>query len=151
MLYARRPSVWSSRTDLTADGKLITSWKWQAFSRTLDLDLDGRRYRVVSSGVVRARFELVDDRVLAVAGAERVGSGRWTLDADGRSHEFRRRSIWSPEQQMMSGDTVIGHVRVTGGWRGAVEADLPWLSRPAQVFVVVAVTAVWAAAQHGSS
>lgn len=39
--------------------------------------------------------------------------------------------------------TKFGSIRRTGFWNGRVEADLPTLSLPAQIFVVGVMVTIW--------
>jgi hypothetical protein len=151
VLHAHRPRLWSSRYEVVVDGTACGTWVWRAFARTAELDLAGYRYAVEASGVLRTRYRLVDGWGKELARTESPGRATWVLHADGRPHTFRRPSVWKRDHEMVAGEQVIGHVRLTGGLRGEVEADLPWLSLPAQVFTVVVLLAVWAAEDSTST
>ncbi|HYH32951.1 MAG TPA: hypothetical protein VD903_21475 [Pseudonocardia sp.] len=150
MLHARRTSVWKSTYEITADGRPIATWTGRAWKAGGRFELDGRPYEV-SANAWGNRFEMSAVHGGPVASAERVGRKHWTVDADGRTYRFRRASLLSADQILLDGEREAGWIRKTSVWRSDAEADLPGLSLPAQVFVLVVVLRMWEAAAAAAS
>jgi hypothetical protein len=150
MLKARKVSVWRGRYDLTLDGRPLGQWDGRVWRSGGTLDLAGRRYDV-SSNVWGTRFEMADQVGVVVARADRVGRKRWTVEADGRSYEFRRVSWWRSEEALIAAGQQVGSIRRLSVWRSDAEADLPGLSLPLQVFVFVVVLTMWDAQAASSA
>lgn len=142
MLKARKISAWRGRYDLTLDGQALAHWDGRVWRSGGTLDLAGRRYDV-SSNVWGTRFEMTDQVGVVVARAGRVGRRQWTVEADGRSYQFRRVSWWRAEEALIADGRKVGSVRRPSVWRSDAEADLPGLSLPVQVFVLVVVLTMW--------
>jgi hypothetical protein len=69
------------------------------------------------------------------------------VQADGRTYEFRRASFWRSEQELLVDGVKAGSLRRKSTWSGAIEADLPGMPIPIQVFVVGVQIALWQAEQ----
>jgi len=78
-----------------------------------------------------------------IASANHVGRTNWTVEADGRTYEFRRASVWRQEEELHSRGRSVGSVRRTSLWRGDAVADLPGLPLSVQVFVLAVVLTKW--------
>lgn len=141
MLTARTTSLWRGTYEIAVDGRRVTTWTPKVWSGGGEFDLDGRRYAFTGKGL-GSRYVLTADGE-PVARAERVGRRDWTLRQGGRTHTFRRASIWNGDQLLVDGDRVLGAVRRTGRWRGDAEADLPGLDLPVQVFALTVVLTLW--------
>lgn len=141
MLEARKASLWKSRYDITENGRHIATWEPTLWKTGGGFELNGRRYEV-RGNLSGTRYGMVADDGSPVASADRVWRRRWTVEADGRTYEFRRAS-WRQDQELILGDQRVGLVRRTSLWRSDASADLPGLSLPAQVFVLVVVLTVW--------
>jgi hypothetical protein len=77
-----------------------------------------------------------------------VGRKSWTVEADGRTYEFRRASWWRQEEELHSGGLPVGSVRRKSIWRGDAVADLPGLPLPVEVFVLAVVLTKWDAESY---
>jgi hypothetical protein len=141
MLTARSTSPWRGTYAISADGRPVTTWTPKVWTAGGEFDLGGRRYAFAGRGF-GSRYALTADGV-PVAQADRVGRKDWTLTEGGRTHTFRRASVWRSEQLLVDGDRVLGGVRRTGRWRTDAEADLPGLDLPVQVFALTVVLTLW--------
>jgi hypothetical protein len=142
MLMARKPSVWRGRYELLADGRVISVWEPRVWRTAGSFELAGRRYEVTGNAW-GTRYTMTDQVGMAVATADRVGRKRWTVSAEGRTYQFQRPSWFRSEERLLSGDQPVGSVRRVSVWRGDTVADLPGLSLPVQVFVLVVVLTMW--------
>ena len=142
MLVATKSGIFGRTYDIALDGHPVAAWNPRFWRSGGDLTLAGTTYRVDATTFTN-RFTMRDAHGAEVATAEKAGRKHWTVVADGRSHRFRRASIWSNRQDLLVGDTVVGSIRRTGFWSGRVEADLPSLALPAQVFVVGVMITTW--------
>lgn len=142
MLEATKSGPFARRYDITVDGRSVASWSQTLWRSGGDIVLAGDTYRVDAARFSN-RFTMTDQFGRVVATAERVGRRQWTMVADGRTHQFRRASIWSYRQDLMLGDNSVGFIRRTGIWNARIEADLPTLSHPAQVFLVGVMVTTW--------
>lgn len=142
MLEARKVSLWRSRYELASDGQPITMWEGRLWRGGGAFELAGRRYEVSSNAWV-TRFEMTDQFGMIVAAADRVGRKRWTVEANGRSHQFQRASLWRSEEVLVADGRPVGSVRRPSMWRGDAVADLPNLPLPVQVFVLTVVLTMW--------
>jgi hypothetical protein len=86
---------------------------------------------------------MADSTGTVVATAARVGRRNWTVTANGHTYQFRRPSYWRHEERLVVGDRAVGTVRRTSMWRSDVEADLPGLPVPMQIFTVAVVLTRW--------
>ena len=143
MLIARKTSVWSSSYEITEDDRPLGRWDPSGWRYGGRLTVDGREFRV-GANMWGTRYEMTDGDGRVVAAAARVGRRHWTLTADDRTYEFRRASMWRPDQQLVSGDQVQGSIRKLSTWRSDASVDLPGLPRLVQVFALVTVLATWA-------
>jgi hypothetical protein len=78
-----------------------------------------------------------------IASADRVGRKNWTVEADGRTYEFRRASLWRQEEELHSEGPSVGSVRRKSIWRGDAVADFPGLPLSVQVFVLAVALTKW--------
>jgi hypothetical protein len=141
MLTAHHTSFWRGTYAIALDGRPITTWTPKVWSGGGVFDLDGRHYAFRGKGW-GSRYALERDGT-PVARADRVGRARWTLQTGGRTHTFRRGSIWRGDQLLVDGDRVLGGVRRTGWWNSDAEADLPGLDLPVQIFALTVVLTLW--------
>lgn len=142
MLQARKIGRWKNRYRITAAGTPVATWDGSIWKVGGELDLDGRRYRV-RGNMWGTRYGMATEDGVAVAAADRVGRRRWTVEADGRTYEFRRASMWRQEEELQSGGQRVGSVKRTSMWRGDAVAELPGLPVPVQVFVLAVVLTMW--------
>jgi hypothetical protein len=141
MLQARKVGFWRRSYELVADGEPLATWTGRVWRGGGTVDLAGRRHEVAANAW-SSRFEMTDETGLVVASADRVGRKRWTVAADGRTYRFQRASWWRSEELLDDGDQPVGSVRRVG-WRSSAVADLPGLSVPVQVFILVVILAKW--------
>jgi hypothetical protein len=74
-----------------------------------------------------------------------------SVEADGRTYEFRRASMWRQEEELHSEGLRVGSVKRTSLWRGDVVAELPGLPLPVQIFVLAVVLTMWDAQSAAAS
>jgi hypothetical protein len=141
-MEARKISVWRSRYSVTEQGREITVWDSSVWKSGGEFALDGRRFQVRSSAW-GSKYAMVDDVGAVVASAGRVGRKRWTVEAAGQTYQFRRKSFWGNEEELVLGDTRVGSVRKTSFWRGDVAVELPGLATALQIFVLGVVIRMW--------
>jgi hypothetical protein len=150
MLTAERTSFWKSRYTLIEDGVPLTVWGASTWSSGGTFELGGRAYRV-RSNAWGSRWSLLDDGGGVVAEAERFGHKKWRVLSAGRVYEFRRRTLFGFDQELVDGDRSVGVIRQTSGWSGSLSADLPGLPLPVQIFVLgIVISQFLAAAAAGS-
>jgi hypothetical protein len=142
MLEATRSGVLAHRYEIRVDGTPVAEWNPRFWRGGGEIVLAGQRYRVDATTWTN-RFTMTDASGTTVATAEKAGRKNWTVVADGKPHRFRRASIWGNRQNLMIGDNAVGSIRKTGLLGTRVEAELPTLSLPAQVFVVGVMVATW--------
>jgi hypothetical protein len=142
MLEATRQGFLGSRYDIHTDGRPVATWNSKFWRSGGEITLAGHPYHVDATTFTR-KFTMRDAHGTVVATAEKAGRKDWTVVADGKPHRFRRSSIWGNRQDLLVGDNTVGSIRRTGFWRNTVEADLPTLSLPAQVFVIGVMVTVW--------
>ncbi|WBB53564.1 hypothetical protein [Verrucosispora sp. WMMD573] len=141
-MEARRVSVWRSRYVVTDRGREIAVWDSSVWRSGGEFELEGRRFQV-RSNAWGTRYTMVDDAGAPVASADRVGRKRWTVEAAGQTYQFRRKSIWGGEEELVLGDTRVGSVRKTSVWRGDIAIELPGLATALQLFVFGVVVSMW--------
>lgn len=134
--------MWKNRYDITADGEQLATWDESSWKTGGTLELGGRHYEV-RANMWGTRYELVDGDGTSIASADRVGRKSWTVEADGRTYEFRRVSMWRQEEELRSDGQRVGSVRRKSIWRGDAVADLPGIPRPVEVFVLAVVLTMW--------
>jgi hypothetical protein len=144
MLTAQRMSMWRARYRLVADGREAAVWEPSWWRIGGNFEIDGRRFQVRHNGW-GGTYRLLDEADYEVAVVERAGRKHWTLRADGRVYEFRRASLWGNQQELLAQGVKAGSIRRTSAWKGTVEADLPGLPLPLQIFVVGVQIARWEA------
>jgi hypothetical protein len=103
----------------------------------------GRRQYRVTSNAFATRYEMVDQTGMVVASAKRVGRKNWTVEAEARTHHFRRASVWREEQELLVDGQRVGSVRRPSMWRTDAIADLPTLPLATQIFVLCVVLTMW--------
>src|SRR4051794_18714263 len=101
-MEARKISVWGRRYRGTDRGRESTAWDSSFLKGGGEFELDGRRFRI-HSNAWRTKYTMVDDAGTVIASADRVGHKRWTVQAGGQTHHFRRKSIWSNEEELVLG------------------------------------------------
>lgn len=84
-----------------------------------------------------------------------TGQGPWSPQPTGRVagggpqrragqiYRFRRRSVWSSEEELILGDTRVGSVRKTSFSRGDVAIELPGFPTALQLLVFGVVISMW--------
>jgi hypothetical protein len=142
MVKATRVSVWSKQYHVEVDGRRVTTWDGSWWRTGGTFTLDDRPYSV-RGNAWGTEFTMADSTGIVVATAARLGRRSWTVTADGQTYQFRRPSYWRHEERLVVGDREVGTVRRTSMWRSDVEADLPGLSVPVQIFTVAVVLTRW--------
>lgn len=142
MLRAEKVGFWRNRYELTVDGLLLTTWDRSMWKASGSFELDGRCYEI-RANLWGSRYGMVTEDGTAVASADRVGRRRWTIEADGRTYEFQRVSIWRREEALHLEGSRVGSIRRTGGWRSDTIAELPGLPIPTQVFALIVTLTRW--------
>jgi hypothetical protein len=150
MLTAERTNMWRGRYRLVADGREVAVWDPSWWRLGGDFMVDGHRFQVRSSGWATS-YKMLDEAGNEVAVVEKPGRKHWTARADGRVYEFRRSSLWGKRQEMLVGGVGVGSIRRTSPWRGDIEADLPGMPLPIQIFVVGVQIARWQAQQAAAT
>nr|WP_296064305.1 hypothetical protein [uncultured Actinoplanes sp.] len=150
MLTAERWGMWRGRYRMLADGNEVAVWDPSWWRTGGDFEVDGHRFQVRANGW-GTKYRMLDEAGNEVALAERPGRKHWTVHADGRTYEFRRASFWGNRQELLSGGVTVGSLRRTSAWTGAIEADLPGMPLPVQIFVVGAQIARWQAQQSAAT
>jgi hypothetical protein len=143
-MEARKISAWKGHYVVTDGGREIATWDTSVWKSGGVFELDGRRFEVRSNGWGN-KYTMTDESGAVVAAADRVGRRRWTVEADGQTYQFRRRSFWRSEEELLLGDNAVGTVRRTSTWRSDVAVELPTLPRAVQLFVLGVVLSKWAA------
>ncbi|WP_250036029.1 hypothetical protein [Paractinoplanes maris] len=143
-MEARKLSVWKSKYQVTDRGREIATWDSSVWKTGGEFTLDGRRFQV-RSNAWGSKYAMKDDTGTIVAAADRVGRKRWTVSADGQTYQFRRKSFWASEEELVLGDTRVGSVRKASFWGGTVEVELPTLTPALQLFVLGVVISKWEA------
>lgn len=150
MLSARKISLWKNRYEIAADGKRLATWDGSNWKHGGHFDLDGRRYDV-RGNMWGSKYGMAAEDGTPVVAAERVGRKRWTVEAGGQTYEFQRASMWRHEEELHSAGLRVGSIKRANMWRSDVEADLPGLPLPVQVFVLVVVLTMWDAADASAA
>ena len=142
MLEAKKASVWKNRYDIIADGRLLATWDASSWKAGGTVELGGRRYEV-RANMWGSKYGMVDQDGTPIASADRVGRKNWTVEADGRTYEFHRASMWRQEEELHLEGRRVGSVRRKSMWRGDVVVDLPGLPPTVAVFVLAVVITMW--------
>ncbi|RYV51923.1 hypothetical protein [Pengzhenrongella frigida] len=150
MIEARKASIWRNRYDIVVDGLRLATWDASLWKLGGELELDGRRYEV-RANMWGSTYGMADQDGTRIASADRVGRKHWRVEADGRTYEFRRASMWRQEEELLADGRRMGSVKRTSMWRGDAVADLPGLPLSVQVFVLAVVLATWDAASAAAS
>jgi hypothetical protein len=141
MLTAERKSMWRSQYLLALDGVPLASWGSSTWTSGGHFALDGQEYRV-KSNAWGSKYSMTDTSGAVVATAAKVNRKNWTVEAGGQVYDFQRTSIWRNDQQLLQNGMPVGTVRRTSSWTGNLEADLPTLPIPVQIFVLGVMIAV---------
>ena len=150
MLTAERIGAWRGRYRLAADGQPVAVWDPSWWRTGGDVEVDGRRYQVRANGW-GTKYRMMDETGTEVALVERAGRKQWTVRSAGRTYEFRRTSIWGNRQELWADTVKVGSLRRTSAWSGALEADLPGMPLPVQIFVMGVQIALWQAQQSAAA
>ncbi|WP_433379168.1 hypothetical protein ACQPZX_13000 [Actinoplanes sp. CA-142083] len=150
MLTAERMSMWRGRYRLAADGRPVAVWDPSWWRTGGDFEVDGRRFQVRANGW-GTKYRMLDEMGNEVALIEKAGRKQWTVQAGGRTYEFRRASFWGNQQELLADGAKVGSLRRTSAWSGAIEADLPGMPLPVQICVVGVQIAIWQAQQSAAS
>ncbi|KUL23912.1 hypothetical protein [Actinoplanes awajinensis] len=150
MLIARQKSMWRGNYAIESDGRPVTDWDASWWRSGGDFEIDGQRFQVRAKGW-GTTYRMVDAAGTEVARVEHAGRKHWSVQADGRTYDFRRASFFGNRQELLIGGVPAGSLRRTSAWSGAIEADLPGLPLPVQVFVVGVQIARWQAQQAAAS
>ena len=134
--------MWSGGYELTVDGRPLTTFDRALWRNGGWFTLDGRRYEL-RSNIWGSTYELLADDGTPVASAQRVGRKDWTLQEGNATHQFHRRSVWRPEEELHVGGQRVGAIRRTSVWSGGAQADLPGLSPAVAVFALAVVLTYW--------
>jgi hypothetical protein len=150
MLEARKVSIWRERYAISADGRQVAVWDGSVWTAGGRFELDGRRYEV-RGNLWGSRYGMIGQDGARAAVANRVGRKRWTVEAAGRTYEFRRASLWREEQELRCDGRRVGSIRRTSIWRGHAVADLPGVPLPVQIFVLAVVLTMWDSSSGGAA
>jgi hypothetical protein len=151
MLTAERKSMWRSQYTLAKDGVPVASWGSTTWTSGGRFELDGQDFRVKANGW-GSKFTMTDGAGTVVASAAKVNRKNWTVEAGGQVYDFQRTSVWRNDQQLLQNGMPVGTIRRTSAWSGNLEADLPTLPLPVQIFVLgVMITVAEASAAAAAS
>ena len=142
--------MWRGRYEMESDGQPVAEWDPSWWRSGGDFEIDGQRFQVRSNGW-GTKYRMLDAMGNEVALVERAGRKHWSVSADGRVYEFRRASVWGNRQELVTDGVVTGSMRRVSAWSGGVEADLPGLPLPLQIFVVGVQLALWQAQQTAAA
>jgi hypothetical protein len=142
MLEATRTGVFGRHYEIRSGGNPVATWSQKFWRNGGDITLAGHTFHVEATTFTN-RYRMYDAHGAEVATAEKAGRKHWTVLADGKPHRFRRASAFGHRQELLVGDNPVGSVRKVGFWGTKVEADLPTLSLPAQVFVMGVMITTW--------
>ncbi|WP_229072873.1 hypothetical protein [Actinoplanes sp. DH11] len=142
MLKAEGRGFWKNKYDLLHDGVKVACWDPSMWSTGGSFTLDGRSYRVRANGW-GTKYTMTDDQDAVHASAVRVGRKNWTVEADGRVYEFQRTSSWRNDQQLVHNGIPVGTIKRRNSFSSKVEADLPGLPLPVQIFVLGVLISLW--------
>ncbi|MEU4563250.1 hypothetical protein AB0F72_33135 [Actinoplanes sp. NPDC023936] len=142
MLTAGRKSMWRSQYQLALDGAQVAEWDPKVWKTGGRFTLDGQDFEVRAHGW-GSTFSMTDGQGTVLAEAQRVGRKNWTVQAGDVAYEFQRVSIWRNDQDLMRDGVPVGTIRQTSSWSGSLEADLPGLALPVQIFIVGIMITWW--------
>ncbi|GIJ44050.1 hypothetical protein Val02_09360 [Virgisporangium aliadipatigenens] len=134
--------MWRGRYEIGSDGRPVTVWDPSWWRNGGDFEIAGKRFRVRAAGW-GTKYRMSDEAGKEVALVERAGRKHWSMRAGRDTYEFRRASFFGSRQELLVGGKAAGSVRRTSAWSGGVEADLPGMPLPLQVFVVGVQLALW--------
>lgn len=150
MLTAEKMGMWRGRYQIAADGRPIAVWDSSWWRNGGDFDIDGHRFQV-RSNTWGTKYHLLDEANNEIAQVERAGRKHWTVQTAGRTYEFRRASMFGHHQELLADGVKKGSLRRTSAWSGTVEADLPGMPLPIQIFVVGVQIAIWRAREAAAA
>jgi hypothetical protein len=150
MLTAEKTSLWRGRYDILADGRPVAVWDPSWWRNGGSFEVDGHQFQVRANGW-GTKYRMLDEAGNEVALVERAGRKHWSVRADGRTYEFRRAAMLGNRQEMLADGVKVGSLRRTSAWSGAIEADLPGLPVPIQIFVIGVQIAIWQAQQSAAA
>jgi hypothetical protein len=150
MLTAEKVSMWRGRYRILSDGREVAVWDPSWWRTGGDFDVDGSFFQVRANGW-GTKYRMLDQAGNEVALVERAGRKRWSVQAGGRTYEFRRASFWGNQQELLVDGARVGSMRRTSAWSGAIEADLPGMPLPLQIFVVGVQIAIWQSQQQAAA
>ncbi|BAL90828.1 hypothetical protein AMIS_56080 [Actinoplanes missouriensis 431] len=142
MLTAGRTSMWKSQYQLALDGAPVAEWDPKVWKTGGRFALHGQEFEVRAHGW-GSTFSMTDAHGTVLAEAKRVGRKNWTVQAGDAAYEFRRTSIWRNDQELLHNGVAVGTIRRTSSWSGDLEADLPGLPLPVQIFIVGVMITWW--------
>lgn len=142
MLQATRVGTFSSSYDITVDGRVLTRWDKSTWRSGGSFTLDGRAYEV-RSNVWGTAFTMTDQFGTTVAAATNPSHRQWSVESGGRTYQFRRRSWWRLEYELIVDGRVVGFLKRPSSWRSTAVAELPSLPLAVQVFALVVGLTVW--------
>jgi hypothetical protein len=150
MVTAEKTSMWRGKYQLSADGRPVAVWDPSWWRTGGDFEIDGHRFSVRANGW-GTKYRMLDQAGTEIALVERAGRKNWTVRADGRAYQFRRASVFSSKQELLADGVAVGSLRRTSAWSGAIEADLPTMPLPIQIFVIGVQIAIWQAQQSAAA
>jgi hypothetical protein len=142
MLRATKVSMFTNAYEIALDGEPLTRWDGTLWRSGGSFVLQGRHFRV-RGNAWGSEFTMTDESGGVVATAGKLGRRQWSLGTGGHSHTFRSPSMWRTQFDLVLGEQAAGYVRRPSIWRSTVEADLPSLPLPVQVFVVGVALTTW--------
>ena len=142
MIEARRTSRWTRAYELSLDGRPLTTFDRAFWRNAGTFTVDGRRFEL-RSDLWGSTYRLAEADGTVVASAQRVGRKDWTVQVGDRTHQFRRRSVWRAEEELLVEGQPVGAIRRTSMWSGGAQADLPGLSPEVAVFALAVVLTHW--------
>ena len=145
MLRATRVGVFSPAYDITIDGRTVTRWDKSMWRTGGSFTVEGRRYEV-RGNLWGSTYTLIDESGSPVATAANPNRRQWSVAAGGQTFEFRWRSWWRQQYDLVAGGQAVGFVRRPSGWRSTAVAELPTMPLAIQVFAVAIAVTTWDAA-----
>lgn len=144
MLTAEQTGFWGRSYRIGVDGRPLTTFTPRQWSAGGRFSLDGQDYEL-RSNAWGGKYAMTTgtDGGSAIATAEKVGRKRWLVQADARTYQFQRVSLWRGDQALLTDGRQVGVIKRTSTWKANASAELPGLSLPVQVFVVAVVVTMW--------
>lgn len=142
MLEAKRSGVFKSRWEISSDGRPLAVWEPAVWRNGGTVQCAGMRYEV-RVNFWGNRYTLVREGGAVVATADRVGRKRWTVQADGKTYEFERGSVFGEKEWLVTDGAKTGWIKRTSMWRYHLAAELPGLPPLTQAFAIIVVAHKW--------